>query len=231
MLIDIVSAFPEMFQSVLGESMIKRTVEKRLVTIRIHDLRDYTADRHRQVDDCPFGGGPGMVMKPEPFFEAVEALRQGKTGGMKSRVLLMSPQGRTLAQAKVRELSRIDHLVILCGHYEGVDERVRLHLADEEISIGDYVLTGGELAAMVVVDSVVRLIPGALKASSLEEESFSRGLLEYPQYTRPREYRGMGVPEVLLSGDHERIRRWREERALQRTRERRPDLLGEQDEE
>ncbi len=149
---------------------------------------------------------------------------------MKSRVLLMSPQGRTLSQAKVRELSRIDHLVILCGHYEGVDERVRLHLADEEISIGDYVLTGGELAAMVVVDSVVRLIPGALKASSLEEESFSRGLLEYPQYTRPREYRGMGVPEVLLSGDHERIRRWREERALQGTRERRPDLLGEQDE-
>ncbi len=230
MLIDIVSAFPEMFQSVFGESMIKRTVGKGLVTIRIHDLRDYTADRHRQVDDCPFGGGPGMVMKPEPFFEAVEAVRQGKTGAMESRVLLMSPQGSTLTQAKVRELSRIDHLVILCGHYEGVDERVRLYLADEEISIGDYVLTGGELAAMVVVDSLVRLVPGALRVSSLEEESFSRGLLEYPQYTRPREYRGMGVPEILLSGDHERIRRWREQRALQKTRERRPDLLGGQDE-
>ncbi len=230
MLIDIVSAFPEMFQSVFGESMIKRTVGKGLVTIRIHDLRDYTADRHRQVDDCPFGGGPGMVMKPEPFFEAVEAVRQGKTGAMESRVLLMSPQGSTLTQAKVRELSRIDHLVILCGHYEGVDERGRLYLADEEISIGDYVLTGGELAAMVVVDSLVRLVPGALRVSSLEEESFSRGLLEYPQYTRPREYRGMGVPEILLSGDHERIRRWREQRALQKTRERRPDLLGGQDE-
>ncbi len=230
MLIDIVSAFPEMFQSVFGESMIKRTVEKGLVTIRVHDLRDYTADRHRQVDDCPFGGGPGMVMKPEPFFEAVEAVRQGKTGAMECRVLLMSPQGSTLTQAKVRELSRIDHLVILCGHYEGVDERVRLYLADEEISIGDYVLTGGELAAMVVVDSLVRLVPGALRASSLEEESFSRGLLEYPQYTRPREYKGMGVPEILLSGDHERIRRWREQRALQKTRERRPDLLGGQDE-
>jgi len=171
-----------------------------------------------------------MVMKPEPFFEAVEAVRQGKTGAMESRVLLMSPQGSTLTQAKVRELSRIDHLVILCGHYEGVDERVRLYLADEEISIGDYVLTGGELAAMVVVDSLVRLVPGALRVSSLEEESFSRGLLEYPQYTRPREYRGMGVPEILLSGDHERIRRWREQRALQKTRERRPDLLGGQDE-
>lgn len=209
--------------------MIKRTVEKGLVTLRLHDLRDFTADRHRQVDDSPFGGGPGMVMKPEPFFEAVESVFQGKTSKGGSRVLLMSPQGIPLTQPKARELSRIEHLVILCGHYEGVDERVRLYLADEEISIGDYVLTGGELAAMVVVDSVVRLIPGALKASSLEEESFSRGLLEYPQYTRPRVYRGMAVPDVLLSGDHERIRQWREQRAQQRTRERRPDLLGEQE--
>ncbi len=205
--------------------MIKRTIEKNLVRINLWDLRDYTDDRHRQVDDSPFGGGPGMVMKPEPFFKAVEAVRQAASVVFPGRLLLMSPQGEVFTQQKAGEMSRMEHLVILCGHYEGVDERVRLYLAEEEISIGDYVLTGGELAAMVVVDAVVRLLPGALKVSSLEEESFTSGLLEYPQYTRPREFRDMKVPEVLLSGDHERIRHWRREMALQKTRTRRPDLL------
>ncbi len=204
--------------------MIKRTVEKELVTINIRDLRDYTNDKHRQVDDCPFGGGPGMVMKPEPFFDAVEFVRREQVGSS-TKTLLMSPQGKVFSQQKAHELSQMEHLVILCGHYEGVDERVRLFLADEEISIGDYVLTGGELAAMVVVDAVVRLLPGALNQLSLDEESFSSGLLEYPQYTRPRDFRDMKVPDVLLSGDHERIRHWREQMALKRTKERRPDLL------
>ena len=223
-LIDIISAFPEMFKSVFGESMIKRTVEKGLVSLNIRDLRDFTRDKHRQVDDCPFGGGPGMVMKPEPFFEAVEFVRREQET-LSTITLLMSPQGNVFSQQQAHQLSQMEHLVILCGHYEGVDERVRLFLVDEEVSIGDYVLTGGELAAMVVVDAVVRLLPGALNQSSLNEESFSRGLLEYPQYTRPREFRDMKVPDVLLSGDHARIRRWREKIALKRTKEQRPDLL------
>ncbi len=227
--VDIVSAFPRMFESVFGESIIKRTIEKELVAIRIWDLRDFTSDKHRQVDDCPFGGGPGMVMKPEPFFQAVEFIQDGNKHLTNRRTLLMSPQGATFSQQKAVQLSKVEHLVILCGHYEGVDERVRLSLVDEEISIGDYVLTGGELAAMVLVDAVIRLLPGALKDASLEEESFSSGLLEYPQYTRPREYRNMKVPDILLSGDHEKIRKWREQMSLQKTRERRPDLLSRQD--
>jgi len=203
--------------------MIKRALEKGLVDIRIHDLRDFSEDKHRRVDDSPYGGGPGMVMKPEPFFKAVRAVR--KECPSKGRVILMSPQGLLLTQDKLKELSGEKNLIVLCGHYEGVDERVRAHLADEEISIGDYVLAGGEIPAMVMVDALVRLIPGVLNVSSLEEESFADGLLEYPQFTRPREYEGMCVPEILLSGDHENIRRWRYQEALKRTLKLRPDLL------
>ncbi len=227
MRIDIITAFPGMFQSVFGESMIKRCLEKGLVNIVLNDLRDYTADKHRSVDDYPFGGGPGMVMKPEPFFEAVEAVMSQVAERGAARVILFSPQGSLLTQKKVRELSSLKHLVLICGHYEGVDERVRLALVQEEISIGDYVLTGGELPAMVLVDAVVRLLPGTLNEASLQEESFSTGLLEYPQYTRPREYRGLKVPPILLSGDHEKIRRWRRLQSVKRTLERRPDMLQE----
>ena len=248
MLIDIVSIFPAMFTGVFDESIIKRAADKGLVQIRVRDLRDFSTDKHRRVDDSPFGGGAGMVMKPEPFFAAVESIRKqsrecGDSGeisglsdsgelvrttgsGGSGRVIIMSPRGRLLEQQKVKELSSLSHLILLCGHYEGVDERVHLHLADEEISVGDYVLTGGELPAMVLVDAVVRLIPGVLSEDSLEEESFSEGLLEYPQYTRPREYLGMTVPEVLLSGNHEQIRRWRSEQALQQTVRNRPDLFN-----
>jgi tRNA (guanine37-N1)-methyltransferase len=222
-LINIISVFPGLFQSVFAESMIKRALEKGLVDIRIHDLRDFSEDKHRRVDDSPYGGGPGMVMKPEPFFKAVRAVR--KECPSKGRVILMSPQGLLLTQDKLKELSGEKNLIVLCGHYEGVDERVRAHLADEEISIGDYVLAGGEIPAMVMVDALVRLIPGVLNVSSLEEESFADGLLEYPQFTRPREYEGMCVPEILLSGDHENIRRWRYQEALKRTLKLRPDLL------
>jgi tRNA (guanine37-N1)-methyltransferase len=222
-LINIISVFPGLFQSVFAESMIKRALEKGLIDIRIHDLRDFSEDKHRRVDDYPYGGGPGMVMKLEPFFKAVRAVR--KESPSNGRVILMSPQGLLLTQDKLKELSEEKNLIILCGHYEGVDERVRAHLADEEISIGDYVLTGGEIPAMVMVDALVRLIPGVLNISSLEEESFAGGLLEYPQFTRPRVYEGMRVPEILLSGDHEKIRQWRYEEALKRTLRLRPDLL------
>lgn len=226
MRIDIITAFPNMFPSVLGESIIKRSLEKGTVTITVHDLRNYTWDKHRSVDDYPFGGGPGMVMKPEPFFEAVDEVVGTRNSNGGRRFVLFSPQGSILNQEKVRELSMLDHLVLLCGHYEGVDERVRLALAPEEISIGDYVLTGGELPAMVLVDAVARLLPGTINTESLQEESFSRGLLEYPHYTRPREYGGFKVPAVLLSGDHQKIKRWRYLQSLKRTWERRPDLLG-----
>lgn len=223
MRIDIVTIFPEAFTP-LEVSIVGRARARGLVDIRIHDLRDFTTDRHRQVDDVPYGGGPGMVMKPEPFFAAVEAIRR-EAGGT-PRLLLPSPQGRRLTQALVRELSRERHLVILCGHYEGIDERVREGLGAEEISIGDYVLSGGELPAMVIVDAVARLVPGVVgDAASVAEESFSEGLLDYPHYTRPAEFRGMRVPEVLLSGHHAEIRRWRRREQLRRTRERRPDLL------
>ena len=225
MLVDIVSIFPAMFSGVFGESIIKRAEEKGLVRIRVSDLRDFSADKHRRVDDTRFGGGAGMVMKPEPFFEAVKFLKGSSDSSASCRVILMSPRGELLKQEKARELSKIDHLIILCGRYEGVDERVHQHLAQEEISIGDYVLTGGELPAMVLVDAVVRLIPGVLNEVSLEEESFSAGLLEYPQYTRPRVYEGMSVPEVLLSGNHKLIRSWRYEESLRRTLKNRPDIL------
>lgn len=222
MRIDIVTIFPDMFTSPFSYGLVKRAREAGVVTISVHNLRDYAHDKHRTVDDYPFGGGPGMVMKPEPLFEVVEALRRPG-----SRVVLLSPQGRLFTQAVAREMAGGAHIVLLCGRYEGVDERVAQHLADEELSIGDYILTGGEVAALVVVEAVVRLLPGALgSALSLEEDSLGGGLLEYPQYTRPALFQGLEVPQVLLSGDHAQVRRWRRECALERTYKRRPDLLA-----
>ncbi len=221
MRIDVVTLFPRMFEGPLSESMLRVAHDKGLVEIRVVDLRAYTEGRHRVADDYPFGGGGGMVLKPQPLFRAVEALR-----GPTTRVVLLCPQGRTLAQATAARLAGFEHLILLCGHYEGVDERVRTHLVDEEISIGDYVLTGGELPALVLMDAVVRLQPGVLgDPGAPAKDSFADGRLDYPQYTRPAEFRGLGVPEVLLSGDHERIARWRRREALRRTVERRPDLL------
>lgn len=217
--IDIVTIFPGVFAGPLDESIVGRARQQGLVTVNLVDLREFTADRRRTVDDKPYGGGPGMLMKPEPLFLAVEALRREG-----SVVVLMSPRGVRLEQALVRELAKCSHLIVIAGHYEGVDERV-LALVDREISIGDYILTSGNLPAMVLVDAVTRLQPGALgDEGSSEEESFGNGLLEYPQYTRPEEYRGMRVPEVLRSGDHGEIARWRREEAERLTRERRPDL-------
>lgn len=220
--IDILTLFPRMLDGLLGESILKRARQAGLVEIGLVNLRDYTDDPHRTTDDRPYGGGPGMVMKPEPIFRAVDAVRRPD-----SRILLMSPQGRPFRQAQAQELASAGHLVIICGHYEGVDERVRQALVTDEISIGDYILTNGALAAAVAVDAIVRLLPGALGGEgATEEESFSAGLLEYPHYTRPPLFRGLAVPEILLSGDHEEIRKWRQEQSLQRTRERRPDLLA-----
>lgn len=220
--IHIVTIFPGMLSGFLGESMVGRAVAAGQVRISTIDLRDFTNDAHRTTDDRPYGGGPGMVMKPEPIFKAVESVRRPG-----SRVLLMTPQGRRFDQPLARALSAASHLVFVCGHYEGIDERVREGLITEEISIGDYVLTNGVLAAAVVVDAVVRLLPGVLGAGAeaLKEESFGNVCLEYPQYTRPPEFRGMRVPQILLSGNHEEIARWREAQARQRTQERRPDLL------
>jgi tRNA (guanine37-N1)-methyltransferase len=221
MKIDVLTLFPGMFPGPLDESIIKRACESGRLRLGIRDLRDFTHDRHRKVDDRPFGGGPGMLMKPEPMFEAVEALR-----GEKTRVILTSPAGRPFRQEIARELAAEEHLLLICGSYEGFDERVRECLADDELSIGDYVLTNGALPAMVIIDSVTRLLPGVLgDDESSVDESFSDGLLEYPQYTRPAEFRGMNVPEVLLSGDHAVIERWRREQARLRTGQRRPDLL------
>ena len=221
MKIDVLTLFPGMFPGPLDESIIKRACESGRLRLGIHDLRDYTHDRHRTVDDRPFGGGPGMLIKPEPVFEAVEDLRDEKT-----RVILTSPAGRPFRQQIARELAAEEHLLLVCGSYEGFDERVRERLADDEISIGDYVLTNGALPAMVVIDAVARLLPGVLgDDESSADESFSDRLLEYPQYTRPAEFRGMSVPEVLLSGDHAAIEQWRREQARERTAQRRPDLL------
>ncbi len=220
--IDVISIFPEILDAYLGESMMKRAAQAGLVSFRTIDLRDYTHDVHRSVDDRPYGGGPGMVMRPEPLFEAVESIRTPD-----SRVILMSPQGRPFTQPRAKELSTEKHLILVCGHYEGVDERVRQKLVDEEISIGDYVLTNGILPAAVVIDALVRLIPGVLGAGeeAVEKESFQDGLLEHPQYTRPAEFRGMKVPEILLSGNHEEIARWRRKQSLLETKKSRPDLL------
>ncbi len=226
MKIDIITIFPKMFAPVLNESIIKRAQKKRLVKIEIHDLRDYSQDRHRKIDDRPFGGGPGMVFRPEPLFRAVESVNS-KVKSRDPKVILLTPQGKRLDQTMARRLSRCKHLILICGHYEGIDERVRKKLVTEEVSIGDYVLTCGELPAMVLVDTLVRLIPKVLgKDESTHFESFSQGLLEYPQYTRPAIYRKMCVPKVLLSGNHSMIEKWRREKALERTRKKRPDLLA-----
>jgi tRNA (guanine37-N1)-methyltransferase len=221
MKIDVLTLFPGMFAGPLDESIIMRARRAGLLDLHLHQLRDYAHDRHKTVDDRPFGGGPGMLLKPEPIFEAVEKLAHGDT-----RVILLSPAGRVFNQAIARELVQMNHLLIVTGHYEGFDERVRQELADDELSIGDFVLTNGALPAMIVIDAVTRLLPGALgDEESAQEESFSHGLLEYPQYTRPAEFRGLKVPEVLLSGNHAQIAKWRAEQSRQRTGQRRPDLL------
>lgn len=224
MKIDILTLFPQMFKGPFDESIIKRAQEKALVEIKIHNLRDWATDERGTVDDRPFGGGPGMVIKPQPVFDAVEALKL-KVKSQKLKVVLLTPQGKPLNQKTAKRLSELDHIVLICGHYEGVDERVREHLVDEEISIGDYVLTGGELPAMVATDAIVRLIPNVLeKEEATKSESFST-LLEHPQYTRPENFKDWKVPEVLLSGNHQEIKKWREEQALKKTKKRRPDLL------
>jgi len=235
MRIDIVTLFPEICRAPLNESMMKRAQEKDAVDIHIHNLRDWTTDKHHIVDDAPFGGGQGMVMKPEPIFAAVEELRQRTSNAQRPtsnvqlktpKVILMSPTGRRFDQQMAAQLSQESHLIIVCGHYEGVDHRVIEHLMDLEVSIGDYVLTNGAIAAVVVVDTIVRLFPGTLgHKQSAADDSFSGGLLEAPHYTRPAEFRGWKVPEVLLSGNHAEITKWRKEQAMKRTRENRPDLL------
>ncbi|HEX3628539.1 MAG TPA: tRNA (guanosine(37)-N1)-methyltransferase TrmD [Verrucomicrobiae bacterium] len=221
MKIDVLTLFPAMFAGPLDESIIMRARKKGLLDLKVHDLREWTHDRHRTVDDRPFGGGPGMLMKPEPLFEAVESLR-----GQGTKVILLSPAGRKFEQRITRELAEQKHLLLVTGHYEGFDERARQALADDELSIGDYVLTNGALPAMVVIDAVTRLLPGVLgDDESSRDESFSHGLLEYPQYTRPAEFRGMRVPDVLISGNHADIEKWRREQAKLRTKQQRPDLL------
>jgi len=221
MKVDVLTLFPAMFAGPLDESIIKRARAAGLLELRIHNLRDYAHDRHKTVDDRPFGGGPGMLLKPEPIFEAVETLARENT-----RVVLLSPAGRQFNQGIARELAAQEDLMLVTGHYEGFDERIRQELADDELSIGDYVLTNGALPAMVIIDTVARLLPGVLgDDQSAHDESFSAGLLEYPQYTRPAEFRGMKVPEVLLSGNHAEIARWRAEQSRTVTQQRRPDLL------
>ena len=225
--IDILTLFPQMFQGPFNFSILKRAIDHRLVSINTHNIRDYTHDKHHTADDYAYGGGAGMILKPEPIFEAVESIKSDiKQEIGELPVILLTPQGRLFSQQIAQELSAYSHLIFICGHYEGVDERVREHLVTDEISIGDYVLSGGELAAMVVVDAVVRLLPGVLGSeASLVDDSHVAGLLEYPQYTRPVEYRGWSVPEVLLSGNHAQIAKWRREQAIRRTQERRPELL------
>jgi tRNA (guanine37-N1)-methyltransferase len=224
MRIDIITLFPEMFRGPFEASIVSRAIEQRVVEIALHNLRDWGQGPHRVVDDYPYGGGAGMLLKPEPAFEAVEAVQS--MAQPQGRVVLLTPQGRLLTQPVVNDLAGQNRLLLLCGHYEGVDERVRQHLADDEISIGDYVVSGGELPAMVLVDAIVRRLPGALGGEqSLDEESHSEGLLEYPQYTRPASFRGWDVPDVLLSGHHEEVRKWRRRESLRRTAGRRPELL------
>jgi tRNA (guanine37-N1)-methyltransferase len=222
--IDILTIFPEMFEATLSGSIVGKARERRLVEINIHNIRDFAVDKHKVTDDYPFGGGVGMIMKPEPIFAAAEhVLGEAKRGPC--RIILMTPQGKTLNQDMVRRLAKEEHMIIICGRYEGIDERLRCALVTDEISIGDYVLTGGELPAMVLVDAVTRFVPGVLSEDALISESFTSDILDYPQYTRPREFRGMAVPDVLVSGDHEKVRLWRRKQALARTLEMRPDLL------
>ncbi len=220
---DIFTLFPGMFSGPLTESILKRAQERGLLSIALHNIRDATTDKHHVVDDYPYGGGAGMVMKPEPIFAAIEPVYNG------GPIILLTPQGRLFSQQIAHELAQEPRLTLLCGHYEGIDERVIEHLVTDEISIGDYVLTGGELAAMVVIDAVARLIPGVVTGESIQEESHSNGLLEYPHFTRPPEFRGWPVPDVLLSGNHQQIARWRRKESLRRTRQRRPDLFAQLD--
>jgi tRNA (guanine37-N1)-methyltransferase len=225
--IDVLTLFPQMFEVPFSFGIFKRAVDQGLVSLGLHNIRNYTHDKHRTVDDYPYGGGSGMVLKPEPIFEAVEAIKSSLGDETEELpVILLTPQGRPFSQQIAQELSRYRRLVLICGHYEGVDERVREHLVTDEISIGDYVLTGGEVPAMVVIDAVVRLLPGVLGSeASAVDDSYNSGLLEYPQYTRPPVYRGWSVPEVLLSGNHAQIAKWRREQIIRRTLERRPELL------
>lgn len=221
---DIITIFPEIFNAYLNESILKRAIEKKIVEIKVYNLRDFTTDKHKTVDDYPYGGGPGMVMKPEPFFSAVESI---KPDGIPRRTIMLSPQGKVFNQDMALSMAKENrNLLFMCGRYEAIDERVRENLVDEEISIGDYILTGGELPALVIIDSIVRLIPGVLgDERSKEEESFTWGILDYPHYTRPPEFRGLRVPDVLLSGNHKEISRWRRREALKRTMLRRSDLI------
>jgi len=221
---DIITLFPSIFKSPFEESIIKRAQQKRLVEVHLHNLRDFTTDAHRTVDDTPFGGGAGMVMKVEPIYKALNHIK--KQLGRRAKVILLSPQGKIFNQKIALELAKEKNIILICGRYEGVDERVREHLVDEELSIGDYVLSGGEIPAMVVVDAVTRVVPGVLgNERSVKEDSFYRGLLDYPQYTRPAEFMGWEVPAVLRSGNHQRIREWRMRKRLEKTLQRRPDLL------
>lgn len=220
--IDVITIFPESLKGILNESILKRAQEKNKVSIKVHNLRDYSLDKHRKVDDRPFGGGPGMVLTPQPLFDAIKAVK----GRRKAKVIYMDPAGKTFTQSQAKQLTKHRNLIIICGHYEGIDERVRSELVDESISIGDYVLTGGEIPAMVVIDAVTRLLPGVLgKEESLLVESFEDGLLEGPVYTRPANFRGMKVPDVLLSGNHSAISQWQKTESVKRTRKNRPDLL------
>ncbi len=218
---DVLTLFPEMFES-LDESIIGRAKEKGLIEINLINIRDFSKDKHKKVDDTPYGGGAGMVIRPDVVYDAYSSIKNKET----AKVIYLSPQGNVLNQEKVKELSRNQHLILLCGHYEGIDQRVLDEIVDEEISIGDYVLTGGELPAMVLIDSVSRYVEGVLNNESVKEESFSNNLLEYPQYTRPEEFRGRKVPEVLISGHHENIKKWRDEKSLEITKLKRPDLLN-----
>lgn len=225
MKVDVISIFPRMIEAGLAEGVVGRGRTSGLLDIVVHNLRDFTTDKHHVVDDVPFGGGPGMVMKPEPFFAAMRVIEE--TRGTPDAVILLSPAGERFSQDGAKRLSKLRHVAVLCGRYEGIDERVREALATEELSIGDYVLSGGEIPALAVIDAVARLVPGVVgDDQSVEADSFTRGLLDYPHYTRPAEFEGRQVPEVLLSGHHAEIRRWRRETALRRTKERRPDLLA-----
>jgi tRNA (guanine37-N1)-methyltransferase len=224
MKIDVLSLFPDMFSGVFGQSILKKAQEKQAVEFQVLDFREFSTNKHRNVDDYPYGGGAGMVLTPQPLFDAVESLTADQL--TKPRIVLLCPQGERFSQEKAEELSKEEHLIFLCGHYEGYDERVREFLVTDEISIGDYILTGGELGAMVVIDAVTRLLPGVLgKEESHLQDSFSTGLLEHPHYTRPADFRGMKVPEVLMSGNHKYIDEWRKKESLRRTYVRRPDLL------
>ena len=225
MLFDVITIFPQFFHSPLSVGFLKKALDKKIIEVRITDLRDYTTDRHRTADDRPFGGGRGMVLKPEPIFKAVEAVRRSEDE-KRTAVILLSPQGRPFGQQEAERFSQKEQMILICGRYEGVDDRVRQHLITEEVSIGDYVLAGGELPALVVMEVVTRLLPSAVGApQSLVDESFYKGILDFPCYTRPASFRGMRVPEVLLSGNHQEIRRWRKRKALESTLKKRPDLL------